>query len=154
MTVDMSRIEIGGLAALDLPTLRKRWRELYRSDAPVRMSRELLIQAIAFRVQEDAHGGLSRASRMKLAAALNGTGMGRKSASGKTLHWIKPGTRFLREWQGQTYEVTATANGRFLYRGASYRSLSEIARQITGTRWSGPAFFGLKQSSVAAHAPK
>ena len=55
----------------------------------------------------------------------------------------KPGTKFLREWNGRTHEVVAMADGGFLYRGIAYRSLSAIAREITGTRWSGPAFFGL-----------
>ena len=56
---------------------------------------------------------------------------------------MKPGTKFLREWNGRTHEVIAVADGGFLYRGIAYRSLSAIAREITGTRWSGPAFFGL-----------
>ena len=64
-----SAIEIGGLADLDLPALRQRWRELYGSEPPVRMSRELMVQAIAYRIQENIHGGLSRAARLKLTAA-------------------------------------------------------------------------------------
>ena len=116
------------------------------------MSRELLIQAIAYRTQEKAFGGLSRAARMKLIGG--GATPGRSGAAhAQTQHRIKPGTRLLREWQGQTHEVTATAEGAFFYRGASYRSLSEVARQITGTRWSGPAFFGLKQTAKTAHGP-
>lgn len=98
MSIDMSCIEIVCFADLDLPTLRSLWRDLYRSDAPARMSRELLIHAIAYRMQENAHGGVSRAARNKLAHACSGTAKSRKSATGKTLHRIKPGTRFLREW--------------------------------------------------------
>ncbi len=144
-------IEIGGLSDLDLPALRQHWRELYGSEPPVRMSRELLIQAIAYRIQEKMFGGLSRAARIELAAGREASA-GAKSSRAKTQHRVKPGTRFLREWQGLTYEVTATADGGFLYRGGAYRSLSEIARQITGTRWSGPAFFGLRQHSGMRHA--
>lgn len=139
-------VEIGGLADLDLPALRQHWRKLYASEPPDRMSRELMIQAIAYRMQENRLGGLSRAARMKLAAGREETAGG-SSPRAKTQHRIKPGTRFLRQWQGDTYEVTATVDGRFFYRDRTYRSLSEIARQITGTRWSGPAFFGLKQGS-------
>ncbi len=141
-------LEIGGLADLDLPALRQHWRELYGSEPPVRMSRELMIQAIAYRIQERMFGGLSHSARTKLAAAGKGAGAaGTRSCRRGTRHQVKPGTRFLREWQGQTHEVTATVEGRFIFRDSTYRSLSEIARLITGTRWSGPAFFGLKQGS-------
>ena len=143
--------EIGGLADLDLPALRQHWREFYASEPPVRMSRKLLIQAIAYRIQEKLFGGLSRAARLKLTAGATGLA-GKKSPRTRTQHRIKSGARFLREWQGQSHEVTATAEATFLYRGMPYRSLSEIARKITGTRWSGPAFFGLKQPSRKADA--
>ncbi len=136
--------EIGGLADLDVRALRQHWRELYTSEPPVHMSRELMVQAIAYRMQEKSFGGLSQAARMKLAAARDESVSG-GSARAKMEHRVKPGTRFLREWQGDTYEVIATSDGRFFYRDSTYASLSEIARQITGTRWSGPAFFGLKQ---------
>ena len=118
------------------------------------MSRELMIQAIAYRMQEKTFGGLSRAARMKLAAAA-GTerAASARATRANTQHRVKPGTRFLREWQGQTHEVTATVEGRFFYRDRSYRSLSEIAREITGTRWSGPAFFGLRQHAGKRHDP-
>ncbi len=139
-------LEIGGLADLDLAALRQHWRELYGSEPPVRMSRELMVQAVAYRVQEKRFGGLSRAARIKLAAAAASAGSaGAGSSRRETQHRIKPGTRFLREWQGETYEVAATVDGRFFYRDSTYRSLSEIARLITGVRWSGPAFFGLRQ---------
>ena len=141
-----SSLEIGGLADLDNPALRQHWRELYGSHPPARMSRELLIQAIAYRIQERMFGGLSRGARTRLAAAQEAAAGARPSRA-KTQHQVKPGTRFLREWQGRTHEVTATTDGRFFFRDSTYRSLSEIAREITGTRWSGPAFFGLKQAS-------
>ncbi|MBA3520451.1 MAG: DUF2924 domain-containing protein [Rhizobiales bacterium] len=146
-----SSLEIGGLADLDLPALRQRWRELYASEPPVRMSRELMIQAIAYRIQENIYGGLSHAARMKLVAAREAAA-GASSSRAKTQHQVKPGTRFLREWQGHSYEVTATSDGGFLYRGRTCRSLSQIAREITGTRWSGPAFFGLKARAGNGHA--
>ena len=144
MTCHDSTIEIGGLADLDLSALRQRWRELYGCEPPVRMSRELLIQAIAYRMQEMALGGLPRPARLKLAGSSDGLAKAAKPRA-TTRRRIKAGTRFLREWQGRTHEVTATEDGRFRYAGASYRSLSQIARLITGTRWSGPAFFGLTE---------
>ncbi len=146
MKIGNASPEIGGLADLDLPALRQHWRELYGSEPPVRMSRELMIQAVAYRIQENRFGGLSRAARLKLAAASEGSA-GARASRARIEHQVKPGTRFLREWQGETYEVIATADGRFSYRERTYGSLSEIARLITGTRWSGPAFFGLKQAA-------
>ena len=96
-------IEIGDLADLDLDALREHWRSLYRSEPPVRMSRELLMQAVAYRLQEQRHGGLSRAMRLKLVkAGKHGWGSkssGRSKASIRRA--IKPGTRFLRQWQGR-----------------------------------------------------
>lgn len=65
---------------------------------------------------------------------------------------IKPGTRLLRDWQGETHEVIAESTGQFLYRGKTYRSLSAIARTITGTRWSGPTFFGIATNNQAKKA--
>ncbi|MEC5321849.1 DUF2924 domain-containing protein [Aurantimonas sp. A3-2-R12] len=135
--------EIGGLADLDLASLRSRWLGLYGSEAPDRMSRELLIQAVAYRLQEIAFGGLSSVSR---ATITNGRG----STTTERIRIdrsVKAGTRFIREWQGRTVEVVANGSGGYLYRGCTYRSLSAIAREITGTRWSGPAFFGLTRES-------
>ena len=136
---------IGALAGLDLPALRTRWRALYRTDPPVRMSRELMLQALAYRIQEQVHGGLSRSARTRLTAV----GRGGSSRSNRSVvqRKAKPGTRLLREWQGRTHEVLVTIDGRFEYRGTVYRSLSAVARAITGTRWSGPAFFGLTSKS-------
>lgn len=144
--------EIGGLADLPLPALRQLWSSHYRSEPPVRMSRELLVQAIAYRLQEEALGGLSRGMRIKLAKEASVHGRGKAGAPRPTAvhRRIKPGTRFLREWHGRTHEVTATADGRYSYRGSAYRSLSAIARAITGTRWSGPAFFGIARQPKAS----
>lgn len=141
--------EIGALADLDLSALRQRWLELYCSTAPARMSRQLFVQAIAYRLQEKAIGGLPRALRMRLdnGETYNGGTAKGNRARLSVQRRVKPGTQFLREWQGRTHKVTATDDGRFLYRGKVYRSLSTIARTITGTRWSGPAFFGLNQNT-------
>ena len=133
--------EIGALAGLDHGALQERWKALYGSEAPVRMSRELILRAVAYRMQEQAFGGLSRVAKVRLATHAQGNVS--KVQRARQSRSIKPGTKFIREWNGQTLEVIAMADGRYLYDGIAYRSLSVIARKITGTRWSGPAFFGL-----------
>jgi hypothetical protein len=138
MSTNDVRAEIITLADLTLLELRRRWHALYRSEAPMRMSRELLARAIAHRIQEEAEGGLSPATQRKLAASAD-----QSSNCATVVRKIKPGTRFLREWHGRTHEVTALPDGTYAYRDANWPSLSAIARDITGTRWSGPAFFGL-----------
>jgi hypothetical protein len=100
-----------------------------------------MIRAIAYRIQENRYGALSPATRMRL---LSRSGAERnKPIRARRDRSVKSGTRFLREWNGRTHEVSATADGRYAYGDSIYRSLSAIARKITGTRWSGPAFFGL-----------
>lgn len=141
--------EIGGLADLELVSLRSRWLGLYGSEAPDRMSRELLIQAVAYRLQENAVGGLSPASRAMITNARGSKRIDRTRIDRS----VKSGTRFIREWQGRTVEVVANGSGGYLYRGCTYRSLSAIAREITGTRWSGPAFFGLTTVRESNHGP-
>lgn len=140
--------EIALLSSRDLTELRDTWQKLYGCDAPRTMSRQVLFQAIAYRLQEQAFGGLSHATRRKLnSGVINSRKKGTKASRRTTRHLYKPGTRLFREWQGRTYEVTALEEGRFLLGGKTYRSLSAIARAITGTRWSGPAFFGLTKGS-------
>jgi hypothetical protein len=134
---------IGGVAGLGLASLRERWLDLHGSAAPVRMSREVLIQALAYRLQERAFGGLSP----NALAMLDGRPTRRSEHRTRITHRIGPGTRFLREWQGRTVEVVADASNGFVYQGRTYRSLSAIAREVTGTRWSGPAFFGLRKET-------
>lgn len=96
---------------------------------------------LAYRVQAQQFGGLSEATRRRLRRLAGGG-----TAAGDALpppRQLKPGTRLLREWQGRTHVVTITESG-FAYDGKPYRSLSQIARTIAGTRWSGPLFFGLR----------
>lgn len=132
--------DIASLDARDLNDLRSRWRMLYGTEPLSRLSRELLIRAIAYRVQEQARGGLSKKLLRKLEAGAHHHNPG---AGGATAS-VRPrfGTRLLREWQGRVHEITV-GDDDYLWDGRSYRSLSEIARKITGTRWSGPRFFGL-----------
>jgi hypothetical protein len=145
----MIQEEIGGLADLDLVSLRSRWLGLYGSETPARMSRELVIQAIAYRLQENAFGGLSSSTRARITCARGA----KRLEPTRIDRSVKAGTRFIREWQGRTVEVIADGSGGYLCRGCTYRSLSAIARKITGTRWSGPAFLGLTAARGSNHGP-
>jgi Protein of unknown function (DUF2924) len=112
------------------------------------LSRELLVRAVAYRMQEVALGGLRPEPQRQLrriAQQLKETG----GATIRARPELTPGTRLLRQWQGRTYEVLVLDDG-FFWQGTRYRSLSAIARQITGTAWSGPLFFGLKPHRSAS----
>ena len=138
--------QLARLPTLDREELLVRWCDLYGRDAPAQISRPILIRAIAYRMQEQACGGLKPAVRRLLARVADDAGAGRPIAPSATIA-LKPGTRLLREWQGATHEVIVLEDGA-LFRGQRYRSLSEVARLITGSRWSGPRFFGLKNAVV------
>src|SRR6266850_5233644 len=132
------------LPKLDIYKLREEWRLLYKADASPHLSRELLIRAVAYRIQEVALGGLRPEPQRQLrqiAQEVEQTG----AATVRLRPQLKPGTRLVREWQGRTYEVVVLDDG-LSWQGTQYHSLSAIARTITGTAWSGPLFFGLKQN--------
>ena len=121
--------------------LKELWRQVYGSDPPEQISRQLLTQAIAHRLQIKARGGLSFSTRRALERATKeGTA---KGGLGSARQEVETGVVLVRVWRGETHQVTRMKEG-FQYRGERYGSLSEIARAITGTRWSGPRFFGLK----------
>jgi hypothetical protein len=135
--------EIAGLPELSLGDLRARWEKLYGTPAPRTFRRDLLIRAIAYQLQVRAYGGLSAATRRRLreiaAAAREGTFDA--SLAGPR---IRPGTCLIRVWQGETHTVLVHENG-FEWNGARHRSLSTIAKAITGTSWNGWTFFGVKR---------
>src|SRR6266849_2366857 len=144
---DASREALSRLPKLDLRELREEWRFLYKADVSSHLSRELLIRAVAYRMQEVALGGLRPEPERQLrqiAQELKKSG----GAAKRFRPQLKPGTRLIREWQGRTYEVMVLDDS-FSWQGTHYRSLSAIARKITGTPWSGPLFFGLKQNRSA-----
>jgi hypothetical protein len=133
-----------------LPGLRKDalvglWRELFKTDPPLLLRKELMLQFLAYRMQEQEFGPLSRPSHRRL-RQLAETIEVVSNASGAQKIAIKPGTRLMRRWKDEVHAVNVE-EGSYEYRGARYDSLSEIARLITGTRWSGPAFFGLKDGA-------
>ena len=133
--------EIGRIRSLGSEELRQEWRRLYGGDAP-RISRDLLVLAIGYRIQEIEQGGLGKATRRKLLTIAKTLRMGGQVAATPNLS-LKPGARLIREWGGRTHTVTVTEDG-FEYGGRSYSSLTTIAKAITGAHWSGPRFFGLK----------
>jgi Protein of unknown function (DUF2924) len=128
--------ELAALAELDRTALLERWRMAFGRDAPPRLSRALMEKAIAYEVQVKAFGALPARTRRALRDAAKAHG---RSSFSKL---PSRGTRLVREWHGILHEVEALEDG-YLWRGARHRSLSAIARQITGTKWSGPRFFGL-----------
>jgi Protein of unknown function (DUF2924) len=127
--------ELRRLTRLSRHSLAERWDALFGVQPPPRTSRALMIRAVAYKMQERAFGGLPATTRRLL------TGLARTPSA--LPRRLAPGTVFLREWRGTTHQVTLLENG-VLYRGDRYCSLSEVARLITGSRWSGPLFFGLK----------
>jgi Protein of unknown function (DUF2924) len=137
------------LCDLTLDELRKEWRRLYRTQPP-RLSRDLLVRAIAYRIQELRYGGLSKATRRKLASLVEARDSGAEIAK-EGAQRIRAGARLIREWNGRTHTVRVEEDG-FSYAGQNYRSLSAIARDITGARWSGPRFFGLAIKKGASDA--
>jgi len=134
--------EIDALADLSHGELVARWRTLFRTDPPKSISRRLLIGAIAYELQVKRYGGLKLGTKRRLRTMVKGTtgvDRGHNKASSSTL---QPGTRLIREWNGVSHVVEVTDGG-YIWNNSRYRSLSAIARSITGARWSGPRFFGL-----------
>jgi hypothetical protein len=127
-------------ASTSLDKLRREWRRLYHRDPP-RLSRDLLIRGIGYRLQEVQHGGLAKSSQRKLKTLAKMFRTEGRVAPDPGLS-LKPGARLVREWHNRTHTVTVTEDG-FEYAGLTYSSLTKIAHKITGTHWSGPRFFGL-----------
>jgi Protein of unknown function (DUF2924) len=141
--------KIAALNELTAQQLRDEWRRLYRAQPP-RLSRDLLIRNLAYRLQELAFGGLSKASLRKLAALtkeLTGSGSIVVARDSR----LRPGARLVREWRGKTHTVVVSNDG-YEYAGKPYSSLTTIAQVITGAHWSGPRFFGLNHAGGAKTA--
>ena len=138
-------LEIAALPKMDIAQLQAKWRVSLKQAPPPHVRKQLLVPLLAYKLQEQAYGGLKPEIRRhleKLAASYR-RDPDTKAAALKAPRRIKPGTRLLRQWNGKTHQVTVIEDG-FEYEGERYKSLSVIARLITGTRWSGPLFFGLK----------
>jgi hypothetical protein len=140
--------EIAGLESLDLHQLRAKWKLLYEIDAPPHLSRDWLKRAVAYRMQEKVLGSLKPATR-RLLARIAEDARTRKPTKVVPLRKVGPNTILIREWGGTRHEVTVVENGA-MFRGKHYRSLSQVARVITGSHWSGPLFFGLRTAAKEA----
>jgi len=125
--------------------LKERWRSLYGTKPPQKIHRSLLIAAVAHRIQENALGALKSSVRRQLMQAANNPATPRPSPNCPSLR-PKAGTVLVRDWGGVTHQVKVLEDG-ILFRSQRYKSLSEVARVITGSRWSGPLFFGLKSAA-------
>jgi Protein of unknown function (DUF2924) len=140
--------QIAALKSMDAKALKARWRELFDGEPPP-YNRRFLESRIAYRIQELAYGGLKPETIERLAALaedVGGNGTRRpRSAQERPI----AGTRLVREWQGTEHSVTVRDDG-YEYQGRPYRSLSSVARLITGTRWNGWIFFGLKNQRARA----
>jgi Protein of unknown function (DUF2924) len=137
------------LRTLSMPALRGEWRRLFRRDAP-RLSRDQMIRGIAYRIQENAFGGLPNAVERRL-AKLTATFESEGRIVAPSPPRVKRGARLIREWRGRTHVVSVVDNG-FEYEGRTFTSLTAIAVEITGARWSGPRFFGLVRRRGAKKA--
>lgn len=134
--------QLAELSDLDTPALRKLWGEHLKTQPGARISRDVLIGAIAWEMQAQKRGGLVKSAKRALLRYADEVGSSGAVSVVPTLDH-KSGTRLIREWQGKVHEVIILDDG-YLWRGERHRSLSGIARAITGTRWSGPRFFGIE----------
>jgi hypothetical protein len=133
---------IAPLFDLKVNELKDRWRSIYGTEPPPRSSRKLLVSAIAYRMQERVFGGLKPSVRRLLERVSEDAG-GQRISRTRPVTRASAGTVLIRDWQGKSHHVTVLDRG-VLYRKKNYRSLTQVARVITGCRWSGPLFFGLR----------
>jgi len=140
--------ELDQLPTTPIAELRKRYRELFRTEPPKAFGPDLLRRSIAHRIQEKAYGGLNASAR-RLLDQLVKAAMAKPNGRLELPRRIKPGSELVRSWKGKTYRVMVMADG-FAYDGEKFASLSEIASEITGTKWNGPRFFGLRSASNKA----
>ncbi len=144
--------QLTALTQMPSHKLREYWRKIYRAEPPRRIPRDLLMRAAAYQIQERAYGGLDRKTKRRLrtlARTLESDGRLPLSPGPS----LKPGAKLIREWHGKTYRVAVLEDG-FEFDGERYRSLSKIAREITGARWSGRRFFGLPQKEKFTPSPE
>ena len=147
---DSTLAQVAALPEKSMADLKQLWRDLYDREPPP-YNKPFLIKRLAYRIQELAYGGLKPETIRRLERLGEELDGGDKRKRGIRADRDRPitGTRLLREWQGVEQVVTVTADG-FEWQGRPYKSLSAIARAITGTRWNGFLFFGLKKRGDAA----
>jgi len=142
--------QLAALTTMSSAQLRAEWMRVHKTTAPP-LTADLLARGIAWRLQEQGHGGFTSATArelQRLKRQLDASGSVSVNAyEGR----IKPGTRLVRDWGGISHHVLVLENG-YDYRERRYASLSQIARDITGAHWSGPRFFGLRRRGARANA--
>jgi hypothetical protein len=139
--------EIGRIRSLGLDALRSLWRVTFRAAPPPGFTKDLIARFLCWHIQEQAFGGLDPETAKHLANLARGDRSQRDRP-----RRLKPGTLLVRDYQGERHTVTVVANG-FVWREATYASLSTIARAITGTNWNGPRFFGLRIDKETTVSP-
>jgi hypothetical protein len=143
--------ELADLLHRPVKQLRAKWRDLYRRAPPSSFGRDLLRRSIAYRIQEQAYGGLNADIRCELERLVKEQNKN-PATKLEPIRRIKAGSVLVREWKGRSYRVIVGHN-EFSYEGENYSNLSEIARKITGTRWNGPRFFGLRKFKETEESP-
>jgi K+-sensing histidine kinase KdpD len=141
---DLLEQQLASLAALHRVNLERLWQQLFETSNVLKIRKSLMIRFLAYRIQEQAYGGLSKRAQQRIKELSSALAVNPKAQLSSSPP-IRSGTRLLRQWRDQMHVVNVHADN-FEYRGNHYESLSEIARLITGTRRSGPLFFGLKQN--------
>jgi hypothetical protein len=137
-------VEIARLRDLDIGELQARWQNVFRRRPPPHLPRHLLFRVLAYRLQADRLGDVDADSQRLLDETGSPDEAGKRAVEMKRLTTgVTPGTMLAREWNGRMQRVAVLANG-FAWNGKTYRSLSKVAQDITGTRWNGPKFFGLR----------
>ncbi len=141
-TRDRLAMELQALPGRSTRELQEAWQRLIRLPQPSKLSRDLLVRIIADKLQQAALGGLAPAAKRRLAALARSDPLDRGAAARSPLLRLKPGSKLMREWRGRTHTVLVLEDG-FEHDGKRFASLTQIARAVTGTHWSGPRFFGL-----------
>jgi hypothetical protein len=147
--------EIARLRGLDVGDLRARWHTVFRRAAPPHLPRHLLFRILAYRLQADQLGDLDADSRRVLERLGSGSSeaIDRLVADlSRSRIELRPGTLLTREWDGHLQKIMVLADG-FTWNGKTYRSLSKVAFAITGSRWNGPRFFGLRDRPSSGARP-
>jgi Protein of unknown function (DUF2924) len=146
-------VEIARLRDLDVGALRARWHTVFRRRPPPHLPRHLLLRVLAYQHQADHLGDLDAECQRLLDRSESPEKVGQRAADlGRRTADLRPGTVLGREWNGQMQRVTVLADG-FAWDGKTYFSLSKVASAITGTRWNGPKFFGLRDKPSRGDAP-
>jgi Protein of unknown function (DUF2924) len=141
-------VEIARLRDLDVNELRGRWHAAFGRPAPAHLPRHLVFRMVAYQLQAERFGDLDAQSRRRLDQTVTSQTAGPNPASVRQpISQLRPGTTLSREWNGHMQRVSVLPDG-FAWNGKAYRSLSQVAFAITGTRWNGPRFFGLRDKSA------